>query len=366
MVYYPRFPQNTIKVYDTAVVENLEDSRKPVTKQEKIEVEYARANLPSAYQPSAFDRGPFMRDATWMQFVNWRRCGEEDQSVEYVKARESSGMLIPTVGRPMEGKKGGLIMYDSIFEVNMRDVGKWLHYCHNVKQEFMDFIRSEEGKALVEYFENQGYRLEGIDGIAVAVEPKKAIYSVYKNSDGKVILRANKDADKMLDLEERAFGMKEGERKEAVHAEEIRHMLGGLRFFYTRHQILKEEIETKQDILEHYRGLAKSAKRSGLAAKYERIARSIEHDLATIDRYLESYKGLSEIVESLEAEAKENGLEGEDVMAYVASKLSQEAEGIEGSSGKEASGEANAEACDGAAAEGDGDLGGDCGDSGGE
>ena len=140
MVYYYRFPQNGTKIHDTTVVENLEDSRKLVTKRDEAEKADARANLPSKYWPSEYDRGPLMRDETWMQFVDWRMRNEEDQSREYVPMQESRGIMIPAEAEELVYSKGGLIMPDSTFDVNFRDVGKWLQYCHNTKQDFIDFI----------------------------------------------------------------------------------------------------------------------------------------------------------------------------------------------------------------------------------
>lgn len=338
MVYYPYFPQNAIRVFESTPAQNAEDSRRLVTKQDVAEKLWAINNLPPEYHPSIYDKGHYLRDETWMEFVKWRMAGEKDQTVEYVKAPKSIGIMIPSAGRPHIANIAGTTINDSIIELNMRDVGKYLSLEHNFRQHLMDYIRSKEAQQLSTFLNKLGYKAEDIDYIAIGFVPEKAIYAIGRLPNGKVVVCAHKDSYKKIANEAEDFGMEAEELREVAIAEEIAH---NFRKSYGKPRIM-EERETKETLLEFYKTLSKTISNPKLQAKYARIIEHLEHDISTISRYakigssslddlIDLYcADIGELISVLEGKALYGGINTkEGINEYVSEKLAEVAKAAE-------------------------------------
>ena len=146
MVYYSSFPQNALKVYDSTVAQNIADGPdKVVTNRDNLEKAIAMETLPSRYWPSVFDRGPYLREETWMEFVKWRMTTEENNAVEYIETLPTKIYMISTKGKDVFYNKGGLRMADAIGIYNFRDTGILAHKAHILQEHAKDFMRSSEG-----------------------------------------------------------------------------------------------------------------------------------------------------------------------------------------------------------------------------
>src|SRR3989338_2066138 len=102
MVYLPYLPQGATQIYPETIAQELEGIRKPVTTRDNLEKAIAISTLTAKYRPSVYDnkRGVHLRDETWGQFIEWRKTGEEDQTIEEVEAEKSVGIMVPTRGEP--------------------------------------------------------------------------------------------------------------------------------------------------------------------------------------------------------------------------------------------------------------------------
>lgn len=382
MVYYRYFPQNTIKIHDTSVVQNLEGIGRPVTLRDVAEKLEAINTLPSKYHPSEFDRGPYFREETWMEFVKWRMMGEEDQTIEYIKAPESVGIMIPAKGRYSPVNVGGLTINDSFIELNMRDVGKYLSLEYNFRQHLIDYMRGSEGQQLAAFLNKSGFKAEDISYVAIGFVPDQAIYAIGRLPNGKVVIYASKDSYKKITDEAEVFGMNEDEFREAAIGEEIAHNFR--KSYDGLIGRIQEERETKETLLEFYKTLAKTTSNTKLQEKYARIIGILEHDISTVSRYakihsdsLQDLVGLycsdiGELVSVLEAKALYEGINTKKgIEKYVSEKLGRIKEAAERectiedrvtdeelSDGSEVTEEA--EACAEAGIESD--DGGDCGE----
>lgn len=338
------FPQGAIIIYPETVAQGIADGvDKVVTRRDNLEKQIAINTLPSKYWPSEFDKGPYLRDETWMQFIKWRMAGEKDQTVEYVKAPKSVGIMIPVVGRYHPANIVGTTLYDSVIELNIRDVGKYLSLEHNFRQHLMDYIKSSEGQQLAAFLNKSGYKAEDIDYIAIGFVPEKAIYGVGRLPNGKVVIYAHKDSYKKIANEAEGFGMEVGELREVAIGEEMAHI-----FRRSRPSITEEEA-TKTMLKEFYETLAKTTSNPKLKAKYARIIEHLEHDISTISRYAKInsnslqdlvdlyYADIGELVSFLEGKALYEGINTEKGIAkYVSEKLEKIAKAAEkGYSGKD-------------------------------
>ena len=392
MVYSPYFPQGAIRIYPETVAQRMEGLNKPVTLRDNLEKGIARRTLPSKYWASEFDKGPYLRDETWMEFVQWRMMGEEDQTIEYVPEGKSVGIMIPTKGRCHPANIVGVTLSDSWIDLNMREVGKYLSLHENFRQHMINYMRSEEGQALAAKLGKLGYKAEDIEYTAVGFIPGNAIYGVGRLPNGKVVIYANESSSWIIEREAEGFGMRAEELREAAIGEEFAHIF---RRSYDKAGI-PEEKATKAMLMDFYKTLSDSTTNARLKEKYSRIIRHLEVDIATIARYaqlgsksleelVDIYNAdVGELVESLKGEALYNGINTvEGVKGYVCRRLeeiakaakkegsedykgrktakmegSKETESSEGEKGDAEEGEVCAEA-EGAEGDGGGESGGE-------
>ncbi len=355
MVYLYSHPQFAIRIYDTTVAQNIADGPdKVITNRDNLEKAIAIQTLPSKYHPCIYDRGAHLREQTWMEFVKWRMTSEESQAIEYVKAPESVGIMMPAGDVYNSSSRKLTKLPHAITELNMRDTGKYVSWEHDFRQHLIDFMRSDEGRQLAAFLNKEGYEAEDIDHISIGFLPKGAIYGVGKLPNGKLVIYANKDSYKKIDREAEAFGMKEEEMREVAIGEEIMHI------FRKSRASIAEEKATKETLLEFYENLAKSTSNSELKAKYARIIRHLKHDIATVSRYSKinsnslqdlvalynSDKG--ELEQVLEAQAVYEGINTEEgIKEYVSARLEDIAEAAEEGEGEDSDGGiAEAEVCE--------------------
>lgn len=266
-------------------------------------------------------------------FAGWL---EAAPIVEYVPARESIGIMVPTEGVEHEANIAGITLAYSEIELNMRDVGKFVSLHENFKHHLVNYIRSEEGQALAVHLAKLGYKADDIDYIAIGFVPDEAIYGVGRLPNGEVVIYANKDSYKKLEREAEGFGMDIDDVRELSLGEEITHI------FRDSKPSIPEERETKSMLMEFYETLANKTSDSRLKAKYEGMIRHLKKDIETIARYANSGYSLEvlvdmynndsgDLVEALEAEAIDEGIEEDQVEDYVNARLSEVAKAAEDS-----------------------------------
>lgn len=337
MVYCPYFPQNAVKIHDSTVAQNIEDVDRAVTKRDAAEKLWAIHNLPSEYHPSVFDKGPYLRDETWMQFVRWRMACEEDHAVKYVEPVESLIYVIPTEGRFVFYNKGGLRMANAGGIINFRDVGVYLCKAHNLQKRAEDFMTSPEGYELAIEHPDLLRNAPSIDWIVIGRIPgsPNAIYGVAQVSEDSALLFGNVDSYKM----EAKRAMREGMDIDAL----IRRGMGEefLHLIRRGEATVQEEIDVRLWLIDMYGKLAERALDDRTKEGYMKMVRHLEKDLSTVrERYSKTYSrrmeslvntymsdpGKLELI--LEAEARlEYGLTEEaDVKDYVESRLEEIAE----------------------------------------
>lgn len=319
MVY---FPQNAIKIFPETVAQRMEGLGRPVTAQDKLEKEIAIETLPSKYHSSEYDKGPYLRDETWMQFVKWRMTGEESQAIEYVPANVSVGVMIPTKGVYNPGNIAGVTLPYSLIDLNIRDVGKYISLQHNFRQDLMDYIRSDEGYRLSEWLNGLGYGAEDIEYIAVGFVPEQAIYAIGRLCNGKIAIYANKNSYRINEREAEAFDMDIKEKIEKGIGEELIHNFR--RSYDKRFGRIGEEKATKAIEKEFYEGLLERTFDSKLKAKYSGIIRNLEVDIGSVARYAGLYsRDLSELEAILEKEAEGRGVSKEERGKYISARLEE-------------------------------------------
>lgn len=249
---------------------------------------------------------------------------------EYVPVRESVGIAIPAEGKYHRANKGGVKLTGSLIDLNFRDTGKYSSLEHTFRHNLMNYMKSDEGNGLSVFLNEQGFKAEDIEYVAIGFVPDKAIYAVKRLANGKVAIYANKDSSKKIMKEAKAYDMKEEEFREVALAEEIAHI------FRNSKASIGEEKRTKTGLWGFYESLADKVSNPKLKAKYERIIAHLEHDIATVARYASLYNsdpGKLEMM--LEAEAiMAEGITGEGgISDYVSAKLSEIAKAAEDSEG---------------------------------
>jgi hypothetical protein len=249
----------------------------------------------------------------------------------YVPERESVGIAIPAEGKDHRANKGGIKLVDSLIDLNLRDVGKYVSLEYTFRHNLTNYMKSDEGKELSAFLNKSGFKSEDIEYVAIGFIPDNAIYAVKRLSNGKIAIYANKDSRKKIMKEVKAYDMDENEFREVAIAEEIAHI------FRKSKASIKEERRTKTSLWEFYESLTDKTSNPELKAKYERIMEHLEHDIATVARYASLYNsdpGKLEMI--LEAEAiMEGGMTSkEEISDYVSAKLSQIAKAAEKESAK--------------------------------
>ncbi|MBU0628718.1 MAG: hypothetical protein KKC75_05995 [Nanoarchaeota archaeon] len=297
MVYSPYFPQGAIRIYPETTAQEFEGVRKPVTNQDNLEKAIAIATLPSKYHPSVYDRGIHLREETWGQFIEWRKTGEDDQTLDLVKPEKSIGIMMPTKGTPHHANVVGVKLPYAHAQLNMRDVGKYVTRYGNFKHDLTNYMRGDSGQALAKFLNKSGLKADDIEYIAVGFLPDSAIYAVGRLANGKVVIYSHEDAHQKISDWACREGTKPEEVKEAAIGEEITHI------FRNSKPSIAEERETKTMLMEMYKGLASKATDSKLRAKYDRIIRHLESDIDTVGRYAQEYSGLSSLVSLFNSDA---------------------------------------------------------------
>ncbi len=333
MVDYYYRPKGTLIIYDSTPAMNIEDSRKLVSKQDAAEKIWAINNLPSEYHPSVFDRGPYLRDETWMQFVRWKMVGEKDQTVEYVEPVESLIYVMPTEGRSVFYNKGGLRMAEAEGIINFRDVGVHLSKAHDLMKHIEDFMTSAEGYEFAIEHSELLSKAPSIDWIVIDKIPDapNAIYGVAQVSEDSALLFGNVDSYKVIDRWAEREGIDTNDFIRRAIGEEYAHLI--------RRGVagVPEEEAVRVWLIDMYTKLAERAPDFETKGKYQRMISALEKDLATVrQRYSRPYRNLEGFVKMyisdsskleliLEAEARlEYGLtDDKEVKEYVASRLEE-------------------------------------------
>jgi len=337
--YYDR-PQGTLIKYDSTPAMNIQDSRMLVSKQDAAEKAWIINNLSPEHWLSPYDKGPFLRDETALQFVRWRMTGEEDQTLTYVEPVESLIYVMPTEGRFVFYNKGGLRMANAGGIINFRDVGVYLSKAHNLQKHAEDFMKSPEGYELAIEHPDLLSNSPSIDWIVIGRIPGSptAIYGVAQVSQDSALLFGNVNSYKMESERAMREGMDIGALIRRGMGEEFAHLIR------RGEATVQEEIDVRLWLIEMYSTLAERALDAGTKERYQRMISHLERDLATVrERYSKTYSrnmenfvkmynsdsGKLELV--LEAEARlEYGLtEKADVKEYIESKLEEIAEASE-------------------------------------
>ncbi len=245
---------------------------------------------------------------------------EPDHVLKYFEDKVSVGIMMPVEGRYHSANIAGVRLSDSYIDLNMRDVGRYVHMEHTFRHHLMDFMKSDEGYKLAEWLNEIGYKAKDISHIAVGFT--SAIYQLRLTEDGKIIFYVNKDAYKEFERFADSDEMLPEEVREASIAEEIVHIF---RSFDSPLRGIPEEKLTKEIVKRFYENLYEKTADSDLKERYTKIIRHVEGDIATIARYVKLYsEDMGKLESILEAEAIEKGITSEKgVNAYKAERLEE-------------------------------------------
>lgn len=217
------------------------------------------------------------------------------------------GILIPTDGKRSEQQPYvDLTVYDSVFSCRINDAGKMLSRHENLRQDLANYLRSDEGQALLNELKKAGYKDVSLEALAVGFIPKHALMMVAQDENGSVLYR-NPEFHKYLEsrLEENA-----------VFAEEITHAARRTNIA-TIIDLILEEKATKEFVKKFYQGKAEGAgKDQEKAKKYRYLEELMEEDLATLGRYWRAYLEIGE-------NAEKAGCSRSHVKALVAKYLEE-------------------------------------------
>lgn len=103
------------------------------------------------------------------------------------------------------------------------EFGRAVSRAGNLKQDILDFLGTDEGKASAPYLLSVGGKPEDIDYVAIGGLPPGAIFGVGR-FNGKEIMYVAEDAYDLIAKDAKHYGMSRKERKNAGILEEITHM----------------------------------------------------------------------------------------------------------------------------------------------
>lgn len=347
------FPQNAIKLHYSTPTMNIEDSRRLVTKQDMAEKLWAVNNLPSEYHPSVFDKGPYLRDETWMQFVRWKMGCEKDHTIEYVETTPTERFMIPSGAEPVFYNIGGLIAADASGKFNFRDAGKLYYKAYLLREHFKDLITSDVGEELAIQKGDLLSKAPDIEYIMIE-KGKEGIYGMLQICEHSAILSGNWDSYKKIEALARREGMNVDDMILRGMLEEGGHLIRRDK------ATIQNEIDVRLMMIDIYGALAEKALDPKVKEKYQKMVSHLERSLSEVkETYSKIYSknvnihvkmyisDSSKLELILEAEARlEYGLtDDREVKEYVESRLEEIAEGAENEySGKDGVAEEGADA----------------------
>ncbi len=252
----------------------------------------------------------------------------KNEIVEVVPRNGDVGIVIPLHGRKhIAGASNvGTTLLDADISVPLNGLGKKVSQWYDVGEALKDFIRSEDGLGMVYYRGGLGGK-ETISAIGVGKFPGYVspdfIFAIGRHPDsGEIMLIANDTWYKMIEAEVESSqydlpGLTIGQRLHAIIAEELTHYDRGSfdKNLSTQRKVVAEEQATKEEGLEFYEHFIDGEYKAEDRASLWRTIGTIEHDLATIDRYYdkepaEPHKGhghaLEEVVEEHSEGAEES------------------------------------------------------------
>ena len=263
----------------------------------------------------------FLREHTGEAMDKWKTVTEEPRAIEYVPRLEDIvtskdiGIIIPT--QPY------LTIYGSIYRMNINNVGKFISLWETWRQLLMDYLRSEEGQALMVFLEEKGYKPKNVDALGVGFLPSKSVAAIGLDYKGRLVILRNKDFYELVNREVEILGkMFKFISKNPELAKEliIRATLGEeITHLYTLYTLkngngLAYERLAKELLKEFYETMAKELGKEG--KDYEILEKIMEHEVETFE---ERYKSLNEneladeAVNETEGSTEETELSSEEV-----------------------------------------------------
>ena len=330
------FPQGATAIYNEQIVERTAPAMVELDRALGGEAKYGKLHLREDIKP-------------WLE--EW--MAPKDM-VEYVPAKESVGVVIPTVGEPHIANIVGTTLAHGEIELNMRDVGRYLSLHRNFQEHLMNYLKSREGQELAAFLNEKGLKAEDIGYVGIGFVPEDSIFAVGRADDGKIMILANSNSYNMVKDNAGFSGLKEGEFEQRAIGEEMVHI-----YRISSHKyrgMIGEEKIARRMLIEFYDGLAKNTSNPQLKAEYSRIIRQLKEDLKTVAKRYSSSNSLdslvslynsdmSELVQALAAEAiYERGIDTETgIQNYVSSRLEEVAEAASKSSTRDSTKNADGE-----------------------
>jgi len=201
------------------------------------------------------------------------------------------------------------------------EYGMRLSQAYNAKTNAIRFENSKEGRALIaKYGNGKTISKFGVD------REKDVVYSIDRLSHGDIKLYFGQNSSNEIAKLAEHYKVHVNDMTNAILGEEYMHLfrnsfdkVGSVK------ARIKEELATKQDLLEFYQSMMEGARNSAERKKYFRLAQHVKRDIETTpERYSKAYSSKRANLESkLEAEAEYLGLTEKEAMNYVASRLKE-------------------------------------------
>ncbi|MBI2138589.1 hypothetical protein HYU13_03305 [Candidatus Woesearchaeota archaeon] len=236
-------------------------------------------------------------------------------NIEYVPVAKSYGIAIPLEGRfNIAGSSNvGTVMAHSYIALDMRDVGKFVSKIGDFVDAQRQFMKNDAGIELQQYMDEQGliplpFKFIGVfakgdPGIMGVRKANKAAYKqlnfpyplVPEDIGDAAIIYINEDAYQMIKGDVIQSGATAGDIFDRGIAEEYAHLFRDsfsriAKKVLAERAILREEKATKQDLISVYGRLVDKAVKPSEKARYQKVIKALEHDIATIERYRKNAK----------------------------------------------------------------------------
>ena len=228
--------------------------------------------------------------------------------IEYVSTPDFGGIVVANHEHqpdPVMNKFVTKVHYHG----HNNEFGKYLSMSETVRQDWKKYRNSREGIELALQQSEDGEDVANIGVIPI----EGAIYGIRRLGNGEILLFSGTNSYEALGIEMDMFGLTLEDAIIASLGEEDTHRFRisfdkGLSSIEER---IGEERATKEELLEFYIQLAEdSGSNPRLRERYARIVNSIEHDIATVERYRELYKQRSKGGKKVrESEGTESSLE---------------------------------------------------------
>ena len=270
------------------------------------------------------ERGPL--------FQSWLDAGQKygTRYFDYVRLPQknfSSGVVESFGDRPARFHPDDTpvrkdVRYFRADEWPNNQVGKAVSSIENIRQSLTRYLRTADAQELSKYMGSLGYRAADIDNLGVGYLPERAIFGVGRTESGRIRLMAAEDAYAKIVTDAKFLGVKPEDLLNSILAEEIAHIW--------RRDIDKEsdsidiEIAAKELVARHYQRLADGAdgdpKKAELRRRYQKLAAVKKFDAETTPQRYGKRAGLEKLIETLELEAEELGV---DKAEYISTQLAK-------------------------------------------